>query len=72
MLNKPEIQSLDLPSVSCQPQISHLPSLGLLPHLQQKGAGITALQGSFEDQKRQWVERAARLVVVCRNKTQRR
>lgn len=61
MLNKPEIQSLDLPSVSCRPQISHLPSLDLLPHLQQKGAVITALQGSFEDQKRQWVGKSCQV-----------
>lgn len=68
-----KIQALDLPSVSCVALDRSLNLSGTVsPSLSGgKGAVITSLQGSFEDQKRNCVcERANRSVV--RNKTQRR
>lgn len=57
MSKRPEIQVLDLPSVSCVTSDKSLILSGpVSPCLaEEKGTIITSLQDGTEDQKRQWV-----------------
>lgn len=57
MSKRPEIQVLNLPSVSCVASDKSLILSGSVsPCLaEEKGAIITSLQDGTEDQKRQWV-----------------
>ena len=57
MSKRPRTQVLDLPSVSCVASDKSFTLSGpVSPFLaEQNSAVITALQGGFENQKRQWV-----------------